>query len=398
LTTTTTTLASAGAGLYLHVPFCARACPYCDFDFRVDPRPDIEGFLGALDQEVASRDDVQRRFETVYVGGGTPSVFAAADLRRLLGWIRDRFDVAGAGEWTVEFNPEHVDTARLDALARSGVDRISLGVQSLQRRGLVQLGRAHTAADALQAVRGAVAAGLRVSADLIVGWPGHDPSSIAGDVGRLGDAGVEHVSIYALTIEPDTPWTRLVERGARAMPDPDAQADALLCADDALARAGFTHYEIASFARTAAAQSRHNLGYWRWRDYVGLGPSAASARACDDGGIRRRANPPGSPPSGQRGLAAWPGAAPDEEILSPERAAAEGLWLGLRVLAGLPIAAFVQRFPACDRAWIEARTARQRELGNLQWSPDGETLRVAPDRWLHHDAIAADLLLAPGSE
>ncbi len=373
------------AGLYLHVPFCARACPYCDFDFVVDRSPPLDPFLAGLDRELATRDDTQRPFATVYVGGGTPSVLAAADLRRLLAWIDDRFDVADAIEWTVECNPEHVDAARIDALVESGVDRISLGVQSLAHDGLVQLGRAHTPATALVAIARACEAGLRVSADLIVGWPGQDPSAVARDVDALVDAGVEHVSIYALTIEPSTPWPKLVARGARAMPDPDAQADALLAAESALQHRGLHHYEVASYARSEDARSQHNFGYWTWRDYVGLGPSAASARA-HAGGTARRTNP--------RGLTAWQAAPPEEEILDPEHAAAEGLWLGLRVLPGLSISAFLARFPAATRELVEARTAAQRDLGNLVL--DGDVLRVAPGRWLHHDAIAADLLFPPG--
>ena len=371
-------------GLYVHVPFCARACPYCDFDFVVDRKPAIEAFLEGLDREVATRHDTDRSFTTVYVGGGTPSVFGPHDLRALMGWIRDRFDVASAIEWTVECNPEHVDAARIDALVGSGVDRISLGVQSLQRRGLQQLGRAHAPEAALASIELAVQAGLRVSADLIVGWPGQDPHAVPRDVDALRDAGVEHVSIYALTIEQGTPWIDLVARGTRALPDADAQADALLHAEATLQRAGFEHYEIASYARTASAWSRHNLLYWTGHDYVGLGPSAASARA-HEGGWARRTNP--------RGLAAWRGGSPpDEEILTPEHAAAEGLWLGLRVLTGLRIPAFLDRFPAASRPWIEARTARQRALGNIIVSSDGDVLSVAPDRWLHHDAIATDLL------
>ena len=382
--------AIASTGLYVHVPFCARACPYCDFDFVVDAAPAIDPFLAGLEREVAGRVDAERRhdidaerrYATVYVGGGTPSVLHPADLRRLVAWIRDRFDVADAIEWTVECNPEHVDAARIEALVESGIDRISLGVQSLEQRGLVQLGRAHTPASALDAIARAARAGLRVGADLIVGWPGQDPTAVARDVDALVDAGIEHVSIYALTIEPGTPWPKLVARGARAMPDPDAQADALLQAEAALTLRGFHHYEVASYARTESARSQHNLGYWTGRDYVGLGPSAASARA-HAGGTARRTNP--------RGLTAWLAAPPEEEILDPERAAAEGLWLGLRVLTGMSISAFVARFPAASREWIEAHTAKHRELGNLVLEDD--TLRVAPDRWLHHDAIASDLLL-----
>lgn len=204
-----------GLSLYVHVPFCARACPYCDFDFVVGRRPDVATFMAGLKAELDLRLPPGRRPRprTVYIGGGTPSLLSIPDLRALVTRIGARFDLTQVEEHTVELNPEHVDRERLDALRELGVDRVSIGLQSTAARGLVQLGRAHSVAAGLASVQAAAAAGLRTSADLIVGWPGQTPGDLARDVKAVTDAGAEHVSIYALTIEPHTPWPRLVARG-----------------------------------------------------------------------------------------------------------------------------------------------------------------------------------------
>ncbi len=374
-----------GPGLYIHVPFCARACPYCDFDFEVGREPPVGPYLDALERERRGRGMPSGMpVDTVYVGGGTPSQLGAAGLAALLAWLRERFDLRGTRELTVELNPEHVDPARLEALVSAGVDRVSLGVQSLATEGLVQLGRVHRAARAREALRAVTAAGLRVSADLIVGWPGQTAASLEADLAGLVESGVEHVSIYALTIEPDTPWEALVRRGRRRVPDPDVVGERLEHAAGPLVGAGFEHYEVASYARPGA-RSLHNLRYWTWGDYVGLGPSAASARYEADGAVWRRTNP--------RGLARWqaePAAAGAEERLSSRRAAAEGLWVGLRVLTGFEEERYLARFAAVDAAWLRARTAAQIARGNL--SREEGRLRVAEGRWLWHDDICADLL------
>lgn len=379
-------MVSEAPGLYVHVPFCARACPYCDFDFEVGRDPPVPAFIAALEAERRARQLPQGLpVRTVYVGGGTPSLLGPAGLAALLRWIETSFDAHAALERTVELNPEHVDEALLDALVGAGVDRVSLGVQSLAPEALAQLGRVHAAAKARAALVAAVARGLRVSADLIVGWPGQRAESLRADVEQLLATGVEHVSIYALTIEAGTPWEALVRRGRRRRPDAEAQAERLQEAAGWLEAAGLHHYEVASYARPGA-QALHNLGYWTGRDYVGLGPSAASARHGADGSVARRTNP--------RGLERWraePGAAAEEERLDPAAAAAEGLWLGLRALDGVDVAAFVRRFPALDAAWVRARVAPQVERGNLEWA-DGAILRVAAARWLWHDEIGTALL------
>jgi len=412
-------------GLYVHVPFCARACPYCDFDFEVGRSPDLDHFLAALGRELDERlaertgprgQVMPRRslpvlegpeghvrsdmsFEpgpqraaippgdewpTVYLGGGTPSLLGAEGLRALGGWIRGRFPGAGAEEYTVEVNPEHASPALYAAIRAIGGTRVSLGIQTFDAAGLHSLGRAHDAGQARAAVVDARAAGLDVSVDLIVGYPGQSPASLDTDLAALTALGALHASIYALTVEAGTPWEALVRRGKRALPDPDHQADMLLATEAALVAAGLEHYEVASYA-APGHKARHNLGYWTWRDYLGLGPSAHSAVYAADGSLVRRGN--------RRGLAAWAAdpASPGEiDLQDPVAAASEGLWTGIRHLPGLDVARFLARFPAVDRAWIEARTRRQVALGNLVL--EQALLRVAPGRWLWHDAIAADLL------
>lgn len=381
-------------GLYVHVPFCERACPYCDFDFQVGRSTrlgsSIERWMAGLEHERLRRwpSGSELAFDTVYVGGGTPSVLTAEQLRALFGWLRASFDLdpSSMREITVELNPEHVDQQRLAALVELGVDRVSLGVQTLDPIGLRELGRSHDEHAALAAVTQCVARGLRCSADLIVGWRGQTPEQLRGDIDRLVGAGVEHVSVYGLTIEPDTPWPKLVRRGLRVLPDEDTQAELLLVAEAELQARGFQHYEVASYAKPNA-EAIHNSKYWRWIDVIGLGPSAASVRhEHDEQGpiVERRSNP--------RGLDAWAqGEASSDERLQGTQAAAEGLWLGLRRLRGLDVSAYLTRFDV-DRPWLEARTARQRQLGNLEFLDDGARLRVAPSRWLWHDTIATGIL------
>jgi oxygen-independent coproporphyrinogen-3 oxidase len=378
---------SAAAGLYVHVPFCARACPYCDFDFEVGRSPDVDAYLAGLEAEIDARPELSAvAFDTVYLGGGTPSAIGRDGLARVFERLRARLPGMGsAEEITVEVNPEHASADLLAGLVEIGVDRLSLGTQTLDPVGLRELGRVHDRKRALSAVRDAVGAGVRVSADLIVGWRGQTRASLEADIDGLLGAGAEHLSCYALTIEPGTPWEGLVRRGLRVHPDPEQQSVHLSVVEELLVEAGLEHYEVSSYAR-AGARSRHNLRYWTWKDYVGLGPSAASAHYAPDGTVTRRTN--------RRGVAAWtqrPGEPADAETLPPAAAAAEGLWIGLRALDGIEVDRFLARFSAVDRSWVEERTRRQVERGNLRWEGPGR-LRVAPGRWLFHDTIALDLV------
>jgi oxygen-independent coproporphyrinogen III oxidase len=375
--------AADDAGLYVHVPFCARACPYCDFDFEVGHRPATKRYLEALEAELEARQ-VPARPATIYVGGGTPSLLGAAGLEALFERLSRACDRSEVRETTVELNPEHVDDRLVDTLAEIDVDRVSLGVQSFDEAALRTLGRVHDGARARAAVQRCLDAGLRVSVDLLVGWPGQTREALLRDVEAVRGLGLRHVSAYALTIEPGTPWSALVRRGRRRLPIADEQAELLLACEAGLHAVGLEHYEVSSYA-AVGHEADHNAGYWAWRDYVGLGPSAASAMHTPEGGVVRRAN--------RRGLASWaaaPAQAAEVERLDPEAAAAEGLWTGLRRLDGLELDAWSRRFVGVDRAWLEARLERQLARGNLERVAG--RLRVVRDRWLLHDEICADLL------
>ncbi|MCB9568447.1 MAG: coproporphyrinogen III oxidase family protein [Myxococcales bacterium] len=374
-----------GTGLYVHVPFCARACPYCDFDFVVGRRPAIDRYVAGIERELDARAAaLGGPPATLYLGGGTPSLLGVDGLRRLTEAIERRLPGAGARERTVEVNPEHVDDALVHGLRDMRFDRASIGVQTLDPAGLRALGRVHGEAEAEAAIARLADAGLRVSADLIIGWPGQREDSLARDVERLLAAGAEHVSVYCLTIEAGTPWPKLVRRGLRVLPDPDAQAAMLALSESLLVAAGLRHYEVASYARPGQ-EARHNLLYWTWGDFLGIGPSAASASHGVDGALVRASNP--------RGLDAWlAGGAPEVDRLEPREAAIEGLWVGLRRLDGIDVERYLGRFPAVDRCWLEERVGRQIGRGNLEWAEAGRVLRVAPGRWFWHDSIAGDLL------
>ncbi|HET6583832.1 MAG TPA: coproporphyrinogen-III oxidase family protein, partial [Nannocystaceae bacterium] len=232
------------AGVYVHVPFCARRCPYCDFDIAVGRTPSAAPFFAALAREIAERSTElpRERASTLYVGGGTPSLLGPGGLAQLHALLRPALADTLA-EATIELNPEDVDDELVAAIVALGFDRVSLGVQTFAPRGLAQLGRLHVAARARVAIDRCVAAGLRTSIDLIVGWPGQGDAELDDDVAIALAAGVEHVSVYALTIEAGTPWPKLVRRGLRVLPDDDRQAELLVRAEARLVGAGLEHYE-----------------------------------------------------------------------------------------------------------------------------------------------------------
>lgn len=373
-------------GLYVHVPLCARACPYCDFDFEVGPahpQTFVAPYLEGLRRELRVRGDDWPAPRTVYLGGGTPSRLGPDGLRALGDLLAREVDLSCVEEYTVELNPEDVSPALLSTLGELAVGRVSLGVQSVHGDRLRQLGRGHDGRAALEAIAAARQAGLTVSADLIVGAPGQPAQESARDLEAILGAGAAHVSVYALTIEDGTPWARQAAAGRRRLPQADAQADALLALEDAARERGLTHYEVASYARREGDRAQHNLGYWTGVDYLGVGPSAASARHHPDGTVARRTN--------ARGLAAWrAGAAPSvDERLDPESAAREALWLALRVLTGVCVPPLLARIGR-DEVWLLSRTERSVRQGNLV--REGDSLRVGPGRWVHHDAIASSVL------
>ncbi len=285
-------------GVYVHFPFCLKKCPYCDFVSFARAREAIDhrGYADAVLAELTRRGSALRgkRLATIFFGGGTPSLWEPAELGRVLRAILAAADAREDDvEITVECNPTSLDEARARAFRDEGVGRLSVGVQGLDAERLAFLGRLHDPDGGLEAVHAAIRAGVpRVSADLIYGVAtGPEPPSpadSAAEVVRVARTGVTHLSAYSLTIEPGTQFGELARRGRLPIAPDDAVADGFFAVEAALTAEGFVHYEISNYARPGA-EARHNLGYWRGVDYLGLGCAAFGTLSTGDGSAVRYA-------------------------------------------------------------------------------------------------------------
>ena len=267
----------APLGIYLHIPFCTRICPYCDFNTYAHQEqliPDyVEALVGELD--LTRREIGPRPAQTIYFGGGTPSLLTPDQIARLVDAVRARFPLPDAAEVSLEANPETIDAATLRGFRQAGVNRISLGVQTQQRAGLKVLGRGHRPDVTERALAAARAVGLdNFSVDFIFGWPGQTLDDWERDLDSILAWQPEHLSLYSLIVEPGTPYERAVRRGILIPPDDDATADMYERAIARLAAAGWQHYEVSNWAREPRFASAHNLVYWRNGHYLGLGAGA----------------------------------------------------------------------------------------------------------------------------
>ncbi|MDQ2683405.1 MAG: radical SAM family heme chaperone HemW [Chloroflexota bacterium] len=271
---------NAPIGVYIHVPFCAHICPYCDFNTYAGQTELIPAYVDAVrrDIELSARLTGRRAVSSIFFGGGTPTLLAASQIEALYQCILDWYDAAADAEVTVEANPNGLTADYLSGLRGAGVNRLSIGLQTTDRRGLRRLGRLHEAADAESAVRAAVAAGFqRISLDLIFGWPGQELESLAADIDRVlswADGAVDHLSLYSLIVEPGTPMADAVQRGIITVPNEDETADLYELAMERLAEAGWEHYEVSNWSRWSDGGSAHNILYWRNGEYLGLGAGA----------------------------------------------------------------------------------------------------------------------------
>jgi len=271
-------------GVYVHVPFCAARCGYCDFNTYTPSElagsgASPDGWLSAVRREfdVARSVVGPRPVDTVFVGGGTPSLLGAARLATVLDAVRSTFGLAPGAEVTTESNPESTSPAFFAGLAEAGFTRVSLGMQSAAPHVLRVLERRHTPGRAVAAAREARAAGLpHVNLDLIYATPGETDDDLRASLDAVLAAGVDHVSAYALIVEDGTALARRVARGELPAPDDDLAAARYELIDDVLSAAGLRWYEVSNWAATPAAQCRHNLGYWLDGDWWGLGPGAHS--------------------------------------------------------------------------------------------------------------------------
>ncbi len=324
----------AMAGLYVHVPFCLTRCGYCDFNAYAELGHLSNRYVRALaaeaDLHAPEWDGVE--FVSMFFGGGTPTTLPPEALVNLIDHLAHTLDVARDTEVTVEANPDTVDARSLEALRRGGVNRLSMGAQSFDPTVLAALERVHQPSSVRRAFADARAAGFDdVNVDLIFGADGESLASWRRTLQETLALQPEHVSAYALTIEPATPLGRAVEAGRTPPPDPDSQADMFELACNLLGAAGYDHYEVSNWA-LPGRECRHNLGYWERRPYLGLGAGAHSWR---DGRRWWNIRPP------EQYLATVEsGAKPvgGDELLDEAAIRLESLFLGLRTSAGVPVA------------------------------------------------------------
>ncbi|MER7171102.1 radical SAM family heme chaperone HemW [Streptomyces mesophilus] len=347
-------------GFYVHVPYCATRCGYCDFNTYT--AGELRGSGGVL----ASRDnyadtlideirlarkvlgDDPRAVETVFVGGGTPTLLPAADLVRILGAIREEFGLADGAEVTTEANPDSVDPAYLAALRAGGYNRVSFGMQSARQHVLQILDRTHTPGRPEACVAEARAEGFEhVNLDLIYGTPGESDDDWRASLDAVLGAGPDHVSAYALIVEEGTQLARRIRRGEIPMTDDDVHADRYLMADSVLSSAGFHWYEVSNWATSQAARCLHNELYWRGADWWGAGPGAHS----HVGGVRWwNVKHPGAYASR---LAAGSSPGAGRELLSEEDRRVERVLLELRLLEGCPLSLLKPAGLAASRRALE---------------------------------------------
>ncbi|BDM67367.1 coproporphyrinogen III oxidase [Streptomyces nigrescens] len=379
-------------GFYLHVPYCATRCGYCDFNTYT--ASELRGSGGAL----ASRDnyadtvveeirlarkvlgDDPRPVETVFVGGGTPTLLPAADLGRMLAAIREEFGLAPGAEITTEANPDSVDPRYLSELRAAGYNRVSFGMQSARQHVLKILDRTHTPGRPEACVGEARAAGFEhVNLDLIYGTPGESDDDWRASLDAALGAGPDHISAYALIVEEGTQLARRIRRGEVPMTDDDEHADRYLIAEERLTAAGFSWYEVSNWATTEAARCRHNELYWTGADWWGAGPGAHS----HVGGVRWwNVKHPGAYAQAL-GEGRSPGAG--REILADEDRRVERILLELRLADGCPLDLLA---PAGARA-----AERARADGLLQAGPyeEGRAVLTLRGRLLA-DAVVRDLV------
>lgn len=326
-----------GTGLYIHLPFCLKKCPYCDF-YSITALSLKEAYIRALISEMTLRRGSDYAFDTVYLGGGTPSVFSGPEIEKILNMARSVYAIDSQAEITMEINPGSVQTQALDGYRRAGVNRLSVGVQSFDNHNLKKLGRIHTAETAIQSLHEAVAAGFdNVGIDLIYGLPGQKKADWQAEIAQVSQFQIEHISCYMLSFESGTPLDASRRAGQiKALADV-VVADMFRLTVRELAAKGYLQYEISNFARHGR-QSRHNQKYWNGTPYLGLGAGAHSFdgvfRAWNQRNVHQyiRALIDGQlPPSGNEHLTC------SQQIL-------ESIYLGLRTVGGIHLKAFRQRF------------------------------------------------------
>jgi putative oxygen-independent coproporphyrinogen III oxidase len=388
-------------GVYIHFPWCLKKCPYCDFLSVAAARDAIphRAYADAVLRDLTARLPLlgaDYRLETIFFGGGTPSLWATEELGRVLQAVLDAFADRRATEVeiTAECNPTSLDLEKARALGAVGVNRISLGVQGLDAERLAFLGRLHDPNGGVDAARAALGSSMpRVSVDFIFGVAGQSPEQAASEARTLAALGTTHLSAYALTIEPGTEFGARAKKGRLPLLDEALVADSFTAVDRTLTEAGFDHYEVSNFARRGHV-SRHNLGYWRGYDYLGLGTGAWGTVTLPNGRVRYRCSP--SPERYQASGFTTPFVEGLEgcavlEPLDAETSLRERIMLGLRLAEGFDLEGAASEL-GVNPLPPERKQAldRLREKGRVEL--DRGRLRIPKPQWLFADGIISELL------
>ncbi|MBL8587649.1 MAG: coproporphyrinogen III oxidase [Methylobacteriaceae bacterium] len=376
-----------GFAVYVHWPFCLSKCPYCDFNSHVRQAPvDEARYVAAFAAEIGHRAALTRgrTVHSIFFGGGTPSLMKPSTVAAILDAIAAGWSVAPDVEVTLEANPSSVEAGRFRGYREAGVNRVSLGVQALNDADLKALGRLHNVDEALAAVEIAASTFSRFSFDLIYARPGQTPAQwreeLAAALRRAGG----HLSLYQLTIEPETMFERLYLAGKLAIPDADAARALWDVTQETTGAAGLPAYEISNHARPGQ-ESRHNLVYWRYGDYVGVGPGAHGR--IGEGRLRRAQSTEKHPEMWLTVVEGEGHGLVVDETLSAEEQGDEFLVMGLRLAEGIDPARFAA---LAGRPLDRGRVAALIEDGLIEMTETGR-LRVTPDGFPVLDAVVADL-------
>jgi oxygen-independent coproporphyrinogen-3 oxidase len=376
----------SGFGIYVHWPFCAAKCPYCDFNSHVRSEIDEAGWVDAIARElshVAALQGANRpAVEAVFFGGGTPSLMGGASAAAALDAIAKHWPLDPNVEITLESNPASADAARFRDYRAAGVNRLSLGIQALNDSDLKMLGRLHNTAEAKSAIRLALSTFERASFDLIYARPDQTVEEWKAELKEALSFGTEHLSLYQLTIEPATPFATLVRTGALKIPDEDRAVALYEATQEVSEAAGLPAYEISNHAR-AGAQSRHNLIYWRYGDYAGVGPGAHGRLVLNG---KRMATACERLPERWREMVVRDGYGFAQTAISDEEAAREHLLMNLRLTEGLDVSAYKTRW---NIALDEARISSLAEDRLLE--RDGAVIRATPNGRLVLNSVIAAL-------
>jgi oxygen-independent coproporphyrinogen III oxidase len=380
-------------GIYIHIPFCSHVCPYCDFNTYAGQSARIPAYTEAVVREAAiwGTQFDGRSAASVFMGGGTPSLLERDQVKIILAACGSAFELASGAEITMEANPDNLDERYCSGLLDAGVNRLSIGAQTLDRRGLRVLGRLHEADHIARAVAAARRAGFEnISLDFIYGWPGQTIDQWSADLkhvlaGDVGGKAPDHLSLYGLIVEPGTPMADAVQRGILAPVDDDLSADFFELAIAILADAGWIHYEIANWASSPQTVSRHNAIYWRNGDYAGIGAGA-------HGHVRNRRtmNQP-SPRRYIAGLERGERVVTNVEEIDERTAMGETMMLGLRLLEdGVSEQSFARRHHVSLFAQFEPQIAQLTSTGLLEANDHG--VRLSRRGALLANAVCAEFL------